>query len=646
MGCWAHKRYLLLALITLLAVPRSGRTQENWVEARSRNFVVVSDAGPDTARRVAAEFEQFRSVFRAALPRMRLDPGKPMVILAIEKRDTLERLLPGFFETEGRVRPSGVFAAGQEKNYAAVQLAPGGEIQRHNLYHEYVHLLNRLNLRGIPVWLNEGLAEFYATTRIGNHSATLGVPDEIHLALLRAGRWLPLDRMLAVNHASPEYNEQDRASLFYAQSWLLTHWLLLGQEGCDVGAKPATAAGAGARPCGQRMDELLAALERGADPVQAASQVLGDSAEAERRLHAYARQSSFHTIRVPAAEDTDIPNSIRTLSPAEVLALQGDFLLHTHRLVEARSRFEEALRLDARFVAALEGLGQLALMEGKRAEARTWFRRALDAGAHSYRAHYYYAMLAAETTDTPGVLEEVEGHLEKAVALNPDFAPACAALAGFYVSRPALLGRALELARKAEELDPDTAEYSLLVGRVLLRMQRVDEAIRAGEGALARALGEQDRREAQAFLASARQYKEDLAEWERARKAARAAGQTRQRVEREGQPASETASDSAPPRPKWGAGPRRQVFGAAVEGWISSVTCRGKTMDLKIEVAAYRLALHSGNYFAVGLQTAGWSPPDNFNPCVHLRGRRAVVLYTALEGKPYAGEILSIEIRQ
>ena len=37
---------------------------------------------------------------------------------------------------------------------------------------------------------------------------------------------IPLPELLAVNQSSPLYNEGDRRSIFYAESWALTHYLL------------------------------------------------------------------------------------------------------------------------------------------------------------------------------------------------------------------------------------------------------------------------------------------------------------------------------------------------------------------------------------------------------------------------------------
>ena len=41
-------------------------------------------------------------------------------------------------------------------------------------------------------------------------------------------RFIPLPELMAVRHDSPLYNEGDRRSIFYAESWALLHYLLMG----------------------------------------------------------------------------------------------------------------------------------------------------------------------------------------------------------------------------------------------------------------------------------------------------------------------------------------------------------------------------------------------------------------------------------
>lgn len=623
------------ALLALLLFPcaLAAQEQERWVEVRSPNFTVVSDAGENQARHVVADFERFRSVIRAALPQLRFDSSKPVIIVGVKEAETLQRLLPAFQGGPERVRPSGIFVPGDERYYAAVQLSGTGRDVSHNLYHEYVHLLNRLNFPRLPVWLNEGLAEVYANTAIYADNTEIGRPDPNHLVRLNTQPMLALPRLLAVDHTSPEYNEADRASVFYAQSWLLTHYLLFGHD----------------RAHRKQLDDLLDRLVRGADPLDAATQALSEIPQLDEELRAYARQTIFETRVVPTdrvAGEKDFP--ARQLTDAEVNALEGDFFLQTHRPVEARAKLEESLAADPQRTSTHESMGRLALLEGNTKEAREWFSRAVAGGSQSYLAHYFYALLIAEKARDPDTIEEAEDHLERAIELNSSFAPAYAALSGFYMLRPGMMDGALELAQKAVELEPDSLDYELNYGRILLRMRRTAEAIALGERLLPRAMTEKERHEVTAFLDSARAYQKELAEWQQAYAAARveAEARRRQRAEAQQAAAAADASKSEPPQPKWGAGPKRQVWGSGVEGWISSVTCRGKTLDLQVDVAGFRLALHSSNYFEMGFNTAGWVPPRDFDPCVHLKGKRAVIIYTAMKGKRYAGEILSVEIRQ
>ena len=99
------------------------------------------------------------------------------------------------------------------------------------VYHEFVHLLVNNSVRSMPLWFNEGLAEYYATfevQRVGRIARPRNVQED-HVLLLR-DRFLPLESIVAVDHDSPLYNESDKTSIFYAESWALVHYLLMGSR--------------------------------------------------------------------------------------------------------------------------------------------------------------------------------------------------------------------------------------------------------------------------------------------------------------------------------------------------------------------------------------------------------------------------------
>src|SRR5205807_6173558 len=84
----------------------------------------------------------------------------------------------------------------------------------------------------VPVWFNEGLAEYYSSFDIEeDRKVHLGELIPYHLQTLREQKLLPLRTLFAVDHYSPEYNEGSKRGMFYAESWALVHYLILGNNG-------------------------------------------------------------------------------------------------------------------------------------------------------------------------------------------------------------------------------------------------------------------------------------------------------------------------------------------------------------------------------------------------------------------------------
>lgn len=62
----------------------------------------------------------------------------------------------------------------------------------------------------MPLWFNEGLAEYYSTFSItGDQKIVMGKPIASHVYLLR-NKMLPLRTLFQVDHKSPHYNERDK----------------------------------------------------------------------------------------------------------------------------------------------------------------------------------------------------------------------------------------------------------------------------------------------------------------------------------------------------------------------------------------------------------------------------------------------------
>src|SRR5271156_4329843 len=96
-------------------------SRDTWIEVRSPNFTVISNAGEKEARKIADQFEQFREVFHSSFPKLRVDLGKPLTIFAVKNEDSLKTLLPGYWEVKGRIHPAGIYAPGEEEHFVVVR---------------------------------------------------------------------------------------------------------------------------------------------------------------------------------------------------------------------------------------------------------------------------------------------------------------------------------------------------------------------------------------------------------------------------------------------------------------------------------------------------------------------------------------------
>lgn len=613
---------------------------QKWLEVRSPHFTVLTNGSDKQARRVAQQLEQIRAVFHMAFPRVRVDTGVPIVVFAAKDEKTFRSLEPEAFTKKGQLQRAGMFTRGPEKNFVLLRLDVESSQGFRIVFHEYTHLLVNHDLESLPLWLNEGLAEFYGHSQVLEKEVWLGRPSEPHVLLLREKNLLPLETLFKVDHASPYYNEENKGSIFYAQSWALTHYLLLKRASGQ--SNPAA--------------EFVNLLRQDVDAATAAQRAFGDLAKLQKELASYVRQASFKFVRLKSSPEVDqMELTPRELSPAESAAARGDFLAHLREYSNARALLGEALKEDPQNARAHESMGFMELQQGNLEEARKWFTEAVRLDSKSYLAHYYFAVMALQETPSGETAKQVEDSFRAVMRLNPGFAPAYDGLAAFYGMRGERLEEAQKLALQAVELEPNNLTFRVTVANVLLRAGRADDAIRVAERALTLAKTPQEQFYANSVLAVARKVEEHKAEAQRQQERARAeeeqfkrkleeaAQEVKARAERQNQEDADAvaARQSAPAA--------SQAKG--VPGWsagkVIAVSCKtSPQLELTLQGALAKLRLHAPNYFKIEFLTSAWKPPAPFNPCEHLQGHQAAISYRSFKGSPYDGEIVSVEVRK
>ncbi|HEV7502551.1 MAG TPA: hypothetical protein VGQ33_21185, partial [Vicinamibacteria bacterium] len=325
--------------------------EEAWVRVRSQHFEVISDAPPVHARAAAVRLERFRRVL-AEVFRTTQDEV-PTVVIAFRDQASFAPFLPTY---RGRRQDvDGYFQAGSDRDYIAACLGPAEGDPDETLFHEYAHVLLNRTLAAQPLWLAEGLAEVFSRWSAAGAEARVGLAAPDHVRRLQRETLLPVARVLHVDYTSPLYNEGDQRALFYAESWALAHWVLLGRG--ETG--PAD------------LQAFLAAIAQGVDPEAAFRSAFGlDAPAAEAMLAAYVADAPSVGRYTVAGLEEDVV--VETESPARALVESrlGDLLLHGGRLAEARRHLDRAVASDARFGPAHSALAEVALRLGHWDEAR------------------------------------------------------------------------------------------------------------------------------------------------------------------------------------------------------------------------------------------------------------------------------------
>ena len=436
-------------------------TQKHWFEARTAYFHIYSCGSTQEVARVAARLEQFREAY-SLLAGAQAVASPPIVVMAFPDLASMQPFVQLYQGKSANL--TAFFNRGSDQNLIVLPLSESEAGSLRIIFHEYAHLLLRHNQPYWPMWLNEGMAEIYATFEPrGNYHVRIGNPIDHHLLLLAHRPLMPLKELFAVTRDSPDYNEGARQGIFYSESWLLTHYLMLG-------GNPAHQA---------NFRRLTPLLRQGEPPEQAFTNALHTSLPAmEAELRRYLERGKFTPLELTAGTSLETPRTFATrgLTPTEVCYRLGDELLHIGRFDTAEAYFLQARKLAPGSPLSYEGLGLLAAKRGKSDEAVRWLREAMPLGPLNFLAHYTYAREKyLLTADGPRMhtlgkeaAAEIRGELHKSLALMPDFGPAHHLLGFFEMVQGEDLAAARQHLQRAIQLEPEDQSYLLALAQVQL----------------------------------------------------------------------------------------------------------------------------------------------------------------------------------
>jgi predicted Zn-dependent protease len=458
---------LVLATVFCFVVAVSSRgpvsAKDTWTSVRSKNFLLIGNASEKDIRQVGVRLEQFREVFSRLFTTLNVNSPVPTTVIVFKNEDSYRPFKPN-------ANTAGYFQSGNDVNYITLKLVKELNSDQDPftvIFHEYTHLLVRNTSGSVPIWFNEGLAEYYSTFSItDDQKVVMGRPIASHVYLLREKNILPLRALFQVNQESAYYNERDKQSIFYAESWALMHYLILGNNG-----QRAT-----------QLDKFRELLSANLPMEQAFQQAFAMSFESmEKELRAYIQRDRYPIISGSFKDKVGYDTAMQSapLTEAEAQAYLGDLLLHNNH-TESETYLQKALALNPDLAMAHASLGMLRVRQGRAEEARKSLERAVAASSQNYLIHYYYAYALSREGNrdmetvmglAPATADKIRSELKLAIKLRPDFPESYSLLAFVNLVTGTELDETLELLKRVHAAFPGRNDLVFMLAQIYMRKE-------------------------------------------------------------------------------------------------------------------------------------------------------------------------------
>jgi hypothetical protein len=404
--------------------------QAEWIEVRSPNFSVITDAGEKRGRDVALHFEQMRAVFGTLMTNgAKVNLPIPLQIVAFRNTEEMRQFVPLWKGKPTEV--TGLFQGGEDRCFILLDMSVENPWQV--VFHEYAHQLMNGNLRvRVDPWFEEGFAEYFSSITVDSKQASVGkIPDETYQILAQTGL-MKLPDLFRVQQNFSIYNESGdhRTCSTRNPAWVM-HYIYDNQLMPKAGAYS------------DLFKNQQLALE------DAISKGFGVSAaQFNNDLRSYLNSGHYKYFPIPSP--AGIANTGYTIKPMTTLqaeVVMADMHQHSPDYREtAMSEFGEVLKQQPDNAAALRGVGYGYVTKQDYQHAGEYFKRAAEHDSNDPRVLYYSAMLAQKQAGTvfgngDQGTELTQKWLEKAVALDPEFADAYNLLVFAYMRQGKQNGR-------------------------------------------------------------------------------------------------------------------------------------------------------------------------------------------------------------
>ena len=495
-----------LVLLTTLLLPSNLKAAElQWQQFRSAHFTLVTDAGEKKGREIILRFEQMRAVFSQLLSRNKPKMPVPLTIYALKDDKRFFQMAP--LRNGQPISVPGFFVPGEDHQFIvlnAFEEEPWRAIQ-----HQFAHLMLNYNYPPTQPWFDEGFAEYFASMRLDNKQFEIGndpeltsnytedllgnqteahTPPKSLTELLGGWVWLSLPDLFTMKHDTSSHQEGSHRTLFYAQSWMVMHYLINKEKLPETGTyfglvetQHVPVEEAIQQAYGMSAAQLDKAVK---DYFHSLSQLKQD-ADAARRPDAAPNRPQIYHFPAPigpdelAAEMKIVPQADAEAQLAEVMVRiperreQG--LKEVDRLLQLTDKNGQLVDNEI----AHRGLAWVHLEKKEFPEAAEELGKAAALDPRDVWNRYYLSLVKYKTAQARH--EEMQGlpnmmiDLRVAIDWYPDFAEAFNMLAMARIEGGGTAS-ALESIKQAIALSPRNEQYVLNLGQIQEAAKKWDAA--------------------------------------------------------------------------------------------------------------------------------------------------------------------------
>jgi thioredoxin-like negative regulator of GroEL len=220
---------LLVCTAAFLPIALARSDETHWIRVNSSHFSVVTDADEKHGHDVVVRFEQMRAVFGQLLSRSRINMSEPLDIIALRNDEEYSKVVPS---RQGQGLAAGFFIPGEDRDYFTLNLSKDESWR--SISHNFALVFLNYNYPPTQPWFDEGFAEYFSSLRL-DRQVQIGTDPESFTELLNSSTWMSIPALFRTVRERSSGEEKSHHTLFYAESWIVMHYLLSQNKLSETG---------------------------------------------------------------------------------------------------------------------------------------------------------------------------------------------------------------------------------------------------------------------------------------------------------------------------------------------------------------------------------------------------------------------------